>query len=58
MFLYTEKYTESESDIQNNNPLYKIYKKHQNALEKTEMFRKNKSNLFKNNSIIYFVIYI
>ena len=33
MFPYTEKYTESESDIQNNNLLYKIQPKCQNTFE-------------------------
>ena len=38
MFLYTEKYTESEYDIQNNNLLYKVHKKHQNAFEQNPIF--------------------
>ena len=33
MFLYRVKYTDSESDIQNSNSLYKIDHKHQNTLD-------------------------
>ena len=36
MFLHTEKYTESESDIQNNNSLYKIDQKCQNTFDLLE----------------------
>ena len=40
MFPYTEKYTESESDIQNNDLLYKIDHKCQNTFELFEKFPK------------------
>ena len=33
MFPYTEKYTESESDIKNNDLLYKTHQQHQNTFE-------------------------
>ena len=39
MFPYTEKYTESESDIQNNDLLYKRHQQCQNTFE---MFEKQK----------------
>ena len=39
MFPYTEKYTESESDIQNNDLLYKIDKQCQNTFEIKEASR-------------------
>ena len=54
MFPYTEKYTESESDIQNNDLLYKIDQKLQNAfetLEKMENVDKIKNTYFSKNSI-------
>ena len=38
MIIYTEKYTESESDIQNNNLLYKIHQQHQNTFDKLVVF--------------------
>ena len=38
MFPYTEKYEESEYDIQNNNLLYKIHPKCQNTFECLETF--------------------
>ena len=44
MFLYRAKYAYSESDIQNNDLLYKIHKQCQNTLvfwEKWKMFDKN-----------------
>ena len=41
MFPYTDKYTESESDIQNNNLLYK-------ALPNVEIYLKSSTNLEKN----------
>ena len=48
MFLYTEKYTESESDIQNNDLLYKINQQCQNTFEVFEQIGKSKIfNLFK-----------
>ena len=40
MFPYTVKDTESESDIQNNNLLYKIRPKLQNTFEILETFEK------------------
>ena len=33
MFPYRVKYTESESDIQNNNSLYKIHQQYQNTFD-------------------------
>ena len=48
MFAYTEKYTESESDIQNNDLLYTTHQKHQNAFEKLEKcgnIKKNKKTI-------------
>ena len=33
MFPYTVRYTDSESDIQNIDLLYKVHQKHQNAFE-------------------------
>ena len=44
MFPYTEKYAESEYDIQNNNLLYKVDQQCQNTfehLEEIEHFRNN-----------------
>ena len=47
MAAYTEKYTESESDIQNNDLLYKTHRKHQNTFEMLEIFGKTeKSNAY------------
>ena len=40
MFPYTAKYTESESDIQNNDLLYKIHQKWQNAFESLDLLGK------------------
>ena len=40
MFPYTEKYTESESDIQNNDLLYKTHQQHKNTFEMLETFEK------------------
>ena len=40
MAAYTEKYTESESDIQNNDLLYKTHQKHQNTFELFETIGK------------------
>ena len=56
MFLYTEKYTEAESDIQNNNLLNKIHQKCQNTFE----FLGGKSNQSKQieNSNFNFIIYM
>ena len=42
MFLYTEKYTESESDIQNNDLLYKINPKCQNTFEQLWKYKNYK----------------
>ena len=44
MAAYTEKYTESESDIQINDLLYKTHQKHQNTFESLEPFEKKKTN--------------
>ena len=38
MFPYTVKYNESESDIQNNNLLYKMHQQHQNTFEQPDFF--------------------
>ena len=43
MFPYTVKYTESKSDIQNNNVLYKIDQQCQNTFELWEKMKKIKS---------------
>ena len=46
MFPYTVKYTEPESDIQNNNLLYKLHQQCQNAFEifeKTKKIKKTQS---------------
>ena len=43
MFPYRVKYTESGYDIQNNDLLYKIDPKHQNAFEYLEFFGKPKN---------------
>ena len=63
MFLYTEKYTESEYDIQDNNLLYKIHQKHQNTYEQTQIarnFRKQSDNFekLKKKSTFYLIVYI
>ena len=42
MFPYTEKYAESESDIQNNDLLYNIDQKCQNTFEMLQNFKKIK----------------
>ena len=47
MFPYRVKYADSESDIQNNNLLYKINQKHQNTFKKKRSFRYKKSIFFK-----------
>ena len=44
MFPYTEKYTESEYDIKNNNLLYKIDQQHQNTFENLGNFEKKKAS--------------
>ena len=44
MFPYRVKYTDSESDIQNQDFLYKVHQQHQNTFEMLENVRKsNKS---------------
>ena len=53
MFPYTEKYTESEYDIQNDDFLYKIKQKCQITFKMLEVF-KNKIKNMK----LYFVLYI
>ena len=55
MFVYTEKYTESESDIQNNDSLYKTHQKHQNTFDLLEQFGKIEKVTISN---FYFVISI
>ena len=42
MFLYTEKYTGSDKDIQNNNLLYKIHQQRQNTFQFLDGFGKNR----------------
>ena len=58
MFPYTEKYTESESDIKNTNLFYKIGQQYQNAFDLLEHFgekmEKKKEN--KETSFFYFVL--
>ena len=54
MFPYTEKYTESENDIQNNDLSYKAHQKYQNTFELLENFGKNKN--IKNN--IFILLYL
>ena len=56
MFPYTEKYTESESDIQNNDLLCKTHQQHQNTFEILENFGKSKKQ--SKFSKFYFVISI
>ena len=63
MFPYTEKYTESEYDIQNNNLLYKIDQQCQNTFEHFQKFEKFKilNSLFGiiyNLHNSYFVIFL
>ena len=65
MFPYTEKYTESESDIQNNDLLYKIDQQCQNTfdfLNKLEFSKKSKSSnvycVFYINSIIHILHFV
>ena len=52
MFPYTVKYTESESDIQNNNLLYKI---HQNAKILSKCWKMNFENITKNQILFYYM---
>ena len=56
MFTYTEKYTEFEYDIQNNNVLYNIHQNCQNTFESLDLFE-FVQNILKI-SIFYFIIYI
>ena len=46
MFPYTVKYTESESDLQNTNLLYKTQQQCQNTLEKYKKKRENHKSIF------------
>ena len=55
MFPYRVKYTESESDIQNNDLLYIIDQKCQNTFEVLETFGKF---ITMSKTICYFVFYI
>ena len=50
MFPYTEKYTESESDIQNNDLLYKTHQKHQNTFQ---ILENSKNKIFQNFILLY-----
>ena len=43
MFLYRVKYNESESDIQNNDLVYKTHQKYQNTLDFSKFFEKFKN---------------
>ena len=43
MFLYRVKYTESESDIQNNDLLYKLHNKCPNTFEMLKSFGKGRN---------------
>ena len=54
MFPYTVNYTDSESDIQNNDLLYKI-QQHQNIFDILEMFEKIKDN--KQNKCLVCIVY-
>ena len=56
MFPYTEKYTESEYDIQNNDLLYKINHKCQNTFEFLESFGIYRT--IAKIEVVYFVLYI
>ena len=54
MAAYTEKYTESEFDIQNNDLLYKTHQKHQNTFEILENIEKHrKHQKFQNFILLY-----
>ena len=48
MFPYTEKYTESKSDLQNNDLLYKIDQQCRNTFEILEKHEKENQGLFCN----------
>ena len=50
MFLYRVKYNESESDIQNNDLLYKTHQQYQNAFDFFGHFREIQKSIFFKNS--------
>ena len=50
MFPYRVKYTDYESDTQNNDLLYKTDQKCQNTFENFEFFRENQKSIFFKNS--------
>ena len=56
MFPYTGKCTESESDIQNNDLLYRTHQKHQTTFDLLEMFGK-KIRKTKNSKCLFYYIY-
>ena len=67
MFIYTEKYTESEKHIQNINLLYKIHQRCQNTFEQIETsinIKKHKKwlfrylNKFHNSYFVFFVYFV
>ena len=58
MFPYTEKYTESESDIQNKDSLYKTDQTCQNTFENLETFEKSPKTLFNFINYINCIIHI
>ena len=58
MFPYTEKYTESESDIQNNNFFYNIGPKCQNTFDFWDVFGKFPKTENVQNPNVYFVLCI
>ena len=55
MFPYRVKYTESESDIQNNDLLYKIDQQCQNTFEILKNGKKNEKTQFSHILILYHV---
>ena len=55
MFPYTKKYTKFESDIQNNDTLYKLTRQYQKAFELFEKFRKHEET---QKTLFYFVVCI
>ena len=57
MFPYTEKYTESESDIQNNNLFYKICQKCQNVFYLLENFGKLKCSKLSKLDLLFCIMY-
>ena len=60
MIIYTEKYTESEYDIQNDNLKYKIHQKCRNIFEGIvfSKFSKNRKTKKKEQFTIFFITYI